>query len=104
MKWIEREKVELNSLVSRLSLVSVSLHELLTPQKNHQGLVINMCTHTEKSLGMRLRTQYVTATWVTISLSLTADSDSGGRGGGGGHRSLRCWCVHHPLTGVLSSM
>ena len=36
--------------------------------------------------------------------SLTADGDIGGRGGGGGHRSLWCWCVHHPLTGVLSSM
>ena len=34
---------------------------------------------------------------------LTADGDIGGRGGGG-HRSIWCWCVHRPLTGVLSSM
>ena len=37
VKWIEREKVELNSLVPRLSLVRISLHELLIPQKNHVG-------------------------------------------------------------------
>ena len=34
-----------------------------------------MCTHTEKSLGMRLRIQYVTATWVTVNLSHNSITD-----------------------------